>query len=277
MIDRLAVVVDDLLNFAVADTLKQDADVQRQAKRVAAFAVAFSFWALLFGVIYMAFGAPRSGLICVIASVPILASLLVVRCGLSPVLAGNLVCAGGWTALTALGAINGGWTAAPLLWYSALPVVSVLTSGVGWGCVWTLIPLASIAGFGALQWLGISFSKDLPLSSQLGFAFCVLLGLIACQFVMAWVRVGIEQRALLALHETNERLSSARQTLASLEASFGFSMSEWARVQREKAALERFVRLRFADHDADESALDDEDGAASDPDLQLHATELESD
>ncbi len=269
MIDKLAVVVDDLLNFVVADSLKQDADLQRQAKRVSAFAVAFTFWALLFGVIYMAFGATLSGLISMSASFPILASMLVVHRGLSPVLAGNLVCGGGWLALTALGAINGGWTAAPLLWYSALPVVSVLTSGVAWGCVWTLIPLTSIAAFGILQGLGVAFPNNLPLGSQLGFAFCALLGLIACQFVMAWVRVGIEQRALLALHETNERLDSARQTLASLEASFGFSMDEWARVQREKAALERFVRLRFGEHEAHESELDDEVGASSDSDLQL--------
>jgi hypothetical protein len=205
----------------------------------------------LFGCVYVYLGAPRSGLIAISAGIPILASLFAVRWGVSPVVGGNLVCASGWLALTALGAINGGWTASPLLWYSALPVVSVLTSGVGWGIVWTAIPLVSVAVMGALQVGGMTFPIELPPATRLEFAFSALLGLIACQFVMAWVRVGIEQRALLALQETNERLRKARQTLATLEESFGFSMEEWARVQREKAALEHFVRLRFGDSDVD--------------------------
>jgi hypothetical protein len=128
---------------------------------------------------------------------------------------------------------------------------------VGWGIVWTVIPLVSVGLLGALQAWGIAFPNELPPATRLEFAFSALLGLIACQFVMAWVRVGIEQRALLALQETNERLRKARETLALLETGFGFSMDEWARVQREKAALERFVRLRFGDSDV-ELALADE-------------------
>ncbi len=257
MTTRLAVSIDELLNGAIAEVWKSDADTQRQAKRVAAFAIAFAFWAVLFGCFYVYLGAPRSGLIAISAGVPILASLFVVRLGASPAVGGNLVCASGWMALTALGAINGGWTASPLMWYSALPVVAVLTAGVGWGIVWTVIPLVSVAVLGALQTWGVTFPIELPPATRLEFAFSALLGLIACQFVMAWVRVGIEQRALLALQETNDRLRKARQTLDLLETSFGFSMEEWARVQREKAALERFVRLRFGDDEADEEEISD--------------------
>jgi hypothetical protein len=86
----------------------------------------------------------------------------------------------------------------------------------------------------------------------LWFACCVLAGLVACQYIMAWLRVGLEQRALLALQETNASLIEVRQTLAHLKAGFGFSMDDWARLQREKAALERFVRLRFGDVDVAE-------------------------
>jgi hypothetical protein len=255
MIDRAAAWVNDALDCVIAERLKQDADIQRQAKRVAAFAIAFLFWTLVFGAVYAMFGAPRSGLIVIAACLPILGSLLAVRCGRTPVFAGNLLCAAGWSALTASGAINGGWTSSALAWYTTLPVVSALTSGALWGLVWTVIPLASIALFAAFQWLGIEFSNELPPASQLGFAFCVLAGLIVCQFVLAWLRLGIEQRALMALQETNASLIQARKTLAILREGFGFSMDDWAKLQREKEALQRFFRLRFGDADVEECDL----------------------
>jgi hypothetical protein len=272
MIDRAAVRLDEWLDFVVADTLKDDADVHRQAKRVAAFGVAFSLWALLFGAIYYAFGAPYSSLIVIAACVPIFGGLVAVRSGFSPVVAGNLICCGGWAALTAAAAINGGWTASPLLWYSALPVVSVLTSGAAWGLVWTVIPLAGLTFLALLQKWGVDFTYELPQANRLRFEFYALAGLVVCQFVVAWVRVGIEQRALLALRETNERLRKARETLALLETGFGFNMDEWARVQREKAALERFVRLRFGLDKAD--ALVDE---ADDVDIRPQLAEADVD
>ena len=169
-------------------------------------------------------------------SLPVFASLVAVRCGFSPTVAGNLMCASGWAALTGAAILNGGWTASPLLWYSTLPVVSLLTSGAAWGFFWTLIPLAAIAALAGCYRYGIEFPTELSPQNELAFAACVLAGLVVCQFVLAWLRVGLEQRALLALRETNAKLDEARKTLATLKAGFGFSMDEWARLQREKAA-----------------------------------------
>ena len=92
---------------------------------------------------------------------------------------------------------------------------------------------------------------------------CALAGLVVCQFVLGWLRVGIEQRALLALHETNASLVQARTALASLKTGFGFSMGEWTKLQREKAALERFVRLKFGDVEVRDCDLPSDVGAAS--------------
>jgi hypothetical protein len=248
MVERAAAWVSDFLDRVVGRG-QRDADTQRQAKRVAGFAIAFVFWTLLFGGVYSAFGAPISGLIVFAASLPIFGSLVAVRCGSAPALAGNMMCATGWCALTGTAILNGGWTSSALFWYSTIPVASLLTSGAVWGLVWTLIPLVSIAGLAACYWLGIEFANELSPSSQLWFACSVLAGLVACQYVMAWLRVGLEQRALLALQETNASLVEARKTLAVLKAGFGFSMDDWAKLQREKAALERFVRLRFGDVD----------------------------
>lgn len=71
-------------------------------------------------------------------------------------------------------------------------------------------------------------------------------------------RWSIGQRALLALQETHASLAEARKTLAILKAGFGFSMDDWARLQREKAALERFVRLRFGDVDVADRVVPDD-------------------
>ena len=55
MVEQAAAWVNDLLDGVVGPT-KRDADTQRQAKRVAGFAIAFVFWTLLFGGVYTAFG-----------------------------------------------------------------------------------------------------------------------------------------------------------------------------------------------------------------------------
>lgn len=258
MTSRVVVFVNDLLDFAVAKRWRDDADCNRQAKRIAAFSISFVFWTSLFGAIYVVLGAPLSGLIVLVTCLPILGSLATVRCGFSPVLAGNLLCATGWATLTATAVLNGGWSSPSLLWYTTLPVVSVLTCGVSWGLLWTVIPLGSLAILAVLPTLGVEFANELPSTSTTPFAFAVLAGLVTCQFVLAWVRVGIEQRALLALQETTARLANTREALAEIELGFGFSVDEWGKLQRQKAALERFVRLRFGDVDLDEhsSAMD---------------------
>jgi len=71
------------------------------------------------------------------------------------------------------------------------------------------------------------------------------------------VRVGVEQRALAALHEARRRLSDVRRHMATLQAVYGFSMDDWARLQREKAALERFVRVKYGQLDLVDLALED--------------------
>jgi hypothetical protein len=264
MVDRAAAWVNDFLDRVVGRA-ERDADTQRQAKRVAGFTIAYVFWTFLFGAVYTAFGAPISGVIVFAASLPIFGSLVAVRCGFSPAVAGNMMCVSGWCALTGSAVINGGWTSSALFWYSTIPVASLLTSGAAWGLVWTLIPLASIAGLAACHWQGIVFANELSPSSQLWFACCVLAGLVACQFILAWLRVGLEQRALMALQETNASLIEARKTLALLKAGFGFSMDDWAKLQREKAALERFVRLRFGDADVAERDVPEDAASPAGP------------
>ncbi len=196
----------------------------------------------------------------------IFGSLAALKRGRSPAFCGNVLCAAGFIPLTALAFGGGGWGASPLLWYTVLPVVSVLTSGVAWGGVWTLISLAGLSMFVVSDAMGIEFPQELSHDNQWALAFLVTAGLVICQFVMACVRVGIEQKALAALHEANARLTKARRHLAALEAGYGLSPLAWTKLKREKAALEYALSRRVDDSDLDED-LDrsdvDDDGLES--------------
>jgi hypothetical protein len=248
---------DAFLDFVVHDDLRRDADVFRQAKRVAVFAVAFTLWAVLYAGIYLLLDSPRCALICIGACPLLLASLVTLRRGLSPAYGCNLVCCGGLFPLSGLAYLSGGWTAAPLLWFSVLPVVAVLTAGVGWGLVWTIIPMAMLGAFAGAEVSGFQFTRDMTGQMERDFAFMVLMGLIVCQFVLAWIRVGIEQRALAALREANKKLAESRRCAEELEAGFGFSLEEWTKLRREKAALEHFIKLRVGPMELEDDALDD--------------------
>jgi hypothetical protein len=118
--------------------------------------------------------------------------------------------------------------------------------------------IASIGLFALASALGVSFPQQFSPQDLKVFGFTLVVGLVVCQFVMAVVRVGVEQRALAALHEARRRLSDVRRHMATLQAVYGFSMDDWARLQREKAALERFVRVKYGQLDLVDLALEDD-------------------
>jgi len=245
------------LDWVVSDDLRRDADVFRQAKRVAVFAVAFTLWAALYAAIYLLLGSPRCAWICLTASLFLWSSLVALKRGLSPAYGCNLVCCGGFFPLSGLAYFGGGWSAAPLLWFSVLPVVAVLTAGIGWGLVWTVLPMAMLGAFAGAAAAGFVFPQELTGLVARDFSFLVLMGLITCQFVLACVRVGIEQRALAALRDANKKLAESRRCAEELEAGFGFSLEEWTKLRREKAALEHFIKLRVGPMELENDALDD--------------------
>ena len=112
----------------------------------------------------------------------------------------------------------------------------------------------SLSLFAAVHAMGINLPQELPQASQPVFTFLVIAGLIICQFILMGIRVGIEQRALLALREANEGLLKAHLHLASLDAGFGFSPQAWEKLKREKAALEYALSLRLDDSDLEDEA-----------------------
>ena len=260
MISRL---LNCVSNHLVPDSLRQDPEVYRRAKWVASFDAAFIFWAAAFAGLYCTLASVRCGLLALLAVLPMLESLAALKRGKSPAWCGNLLCLGGWASLTAIGAITGGSTAPALFWYTCLPFVAILTGGIGWGILWTAISFVTLLVFVGLEWFGFQLPLDVPPEHTKTLYFAVLSGLVACHFVLASLRVGIEQRARDALDEANRRLSQARETLETLEKSFDFSVEEWERMKREKRAREFAERML---HDPAER-VDDADVEELDADL----------
>jgi hypothetical protein len=256
---NLAAIVDSLSDRVVPPVLRRDLDVFRLAKRVAVFDVAFIFWTVLFAAVYVGLGSTRCGLLTLLAVPPILASLFVLERGQSPTFCGNLLCLGGWLALTSLGFVNGGSTAPPLLWFTCLPAVAVLTAGPVWGFVWTMIPVATIGGFALAEVNGTQFSNELAPDALHVFLVAALAALVVCQFVLVAVRVGIEDRAQRALREASRQLLQVRKDMATLKAAFGFSLEDWTKLQREKTALEQLLKYKLEGADPDDADLEDDD------------------
>lgn len=244
----------------VPPSLRADAEVHQKAKRVAAFDIVCLFWALLFASIFALAASTRSGLAVLVAAPGIVCSLSALRLGRSPTLCGNIACFAGWSALTLVALVSGGASAPPLFWYTTLPFLAIHTAGVASGVAWTAIPLVSIAALAAAEAAGVRFPQDVPVAQQKTLYFLVLSCLVICHFVFAWLRVGSEQRARLALREANRRLAAAREVRKTLELGFGLSIEEWEKTKREKLVLERLLAQRTEDADeSDEWDLDDDE------------------
>jgi hypothetical protein len=254
-------------NHLVPESLRQDPEVYRRAKWVAAFDAAFIFWTVMFAGLYGALASTRCGMVTLLAVLPMLQSLAALKRGKSPAMCGNLLCFGGWISLTALAGITGGSSAPALFWYTCLPFVAILTAGVRWGIFWTVISFGTLLCFAIAESLGIRLPNDVPAENTKTLYFSVLSGLVVCHFVLASLRVGIEQRARDALEDANRRLSQARQTLETLEKSFDFSIEEWERVKRERRAREFVEKVLNSDDEFVGGELEEIDGDSSDTDL----------
>ncbi len=241
----------------IAAPLRADAEVYRHAKRVVLFDLAYLVWVCAFAAFLAALGSPRCGLITLWCTLPILASLRTIGQGGSPTMAANVLCLGGWTTLTAISLLLGG-AVAPLIWLVNMPLIAVMTCGLAWGIAWTIIPLATVVAIALARAWAAPLPSELSAGAVTVFEFVALGGILACMLWVAALRVGVEQRARIALSEANRRLAQAREDLLALEEGFGFSMTEWENLKREKAALEFAMQARL---DCDREVLSETDAS----------------
>jgi very-short-patch-repair endonuclease len=210
----------------------------------------------------VALGAIWSGAVTLGTALPITASLMLQKRGRSPGFCANVGIAGACLTLTGLAALNGGLEGPSLLWYTVLPVVAVLASGATSGVIWTIACTACLVGFAIAEACGVVFPQELSPSSLALFKLAVVMGLVVCHFVLAYVRVVIEVHASAALHEAKCELDESRRKFSRLEESRGYSVEQLWKLQKERAALIRFIRFKYGEFDrqfeANDDAMDDE-------------------
>lgn len=229
-------------NRLIPASLREDQSVYRQARRVAAFDLAFIGWIILFAGIYLWLGSQLAAGVLLAGGLAISGSLVALKYGYSPAFCGNLLCFPGWVTLTLLGILCGGGVTPGIMWYACLPVVSLLLCGPKAGIVWTSVALLSIGGFALADFLVVEFPHELTPTNLKILEFAGLAGLVACQFILVWVLVKLERRARRALTDTNRRLVTIRAELESVQASFDFPMAEWAKLYQEKQDLEKQLK-----------------------------------
>lgn len=229
----------------------------RQAKRLVIFdyvllACAVGYWAA-----YAAFGCPSSAWIALSTAISVSLSLVLVKRNWPPVVCGNVVTAGGWLTLTWLAFLNGGITGPSLVWYSVLPVVAVLTASALSGAIWTAVCTLCLAGFASSEYLGLLFHQELSAAGLELFRSVALVGLVVYHFIMACVRIRIENRALAALEAAHVELHEMRDKFSRLENSRGYSAEELWKLERERTALLQFIRFKYREFDRDFTPMED--------------------
>jgi diguanylate cyclase (GGDEF)-like protein len=227
---------------ALADELaaqhqRRGPEVCRTANRLVAFSLAMLLWVPVFAIIYTVLDAPVASNIILSGGALLLGNLLLLRRGVSAVVCGNLLTAAAWYVYTSLALLTGNLQAPVMVWFSTLPILSVLLCGNRWGAFWTFIAALTACAFAAAHEFGLS----LPIKISPGGLFFLqlsgLVGLMLCVYLLVSVLKRMEFGAREALRDANCKLEqqAATDALTGIPNRHRFEQvleQEWARHKR---------------------------------------------
>lgn len=238
----MAPIVRDFWNHLIPIELRRDADVFRQAKRIAAFDLAMLIWVIVFTAIYYALGAPTCAGTVAFSGVVLVVILLALRRGESPALCSSLFCCTGWCVYTNLAVFNGGAGSPPTMWYVSIPVLSLFLCSTRAAAFWTFASVLAIAGFALARECGLECPNELTPAGERFLDFAGLVGLVACVYILVSVLTKMEHNARQTLHEANRRLEFQASTddLTGIANRRRFDRTleqEWSRHERMQQSL----------------------------------------
>jgi diguanylate cyclase (GGDEF)-like protein len=201
-----------LANELIARQPHDEPETLRCAGRVAAFSLAMLVWVPVFAVIYTALAAPVCSNIILFGGMLLLGVLLLLRRGVAPEICGNLLTLAAWYVYTALALLTGGLAAPVMVWYSTLPILSVLLSGARSGIFWTAASALTVGAFAVVQEAGLRLPIEVTAWGLRVLQLAGLVGLLSCVYLLVSVLKKLEFGARQALYDANRRLAQQALT-----------------------------------------------------------------
>ncbi len=207
-----------------------------------AFGLAMLFWVPVFAVIYTLLGAPICTNILLSGAALLMGIFMFLRRGASAELCGNLLTGAAWYVYTALAVLTGGLWAPAVIWFSTLPVLSVLLSGPRSGVFWTIWSAITVASFATIEWLGWSLPIELGPQGIFVIQTSGLAGLLMCIYLLVSVLKKMEFNARRELRDANTKLERQAATdgltgIPNRHCFDGVLAREWSRHERSELPL----------------------------------------
>jgi PAS domain S-box-containing protein len=196
----------------------------RRARLTLAFGWTLISLAVVYAAILHSMRSPISGAALIAGAAVGFVSLSIMRRTGSSLVAGNLLTAAFFGALTCLACRLGGHLAHSLAWYAGVPVIALSTAGRRSGLFWFATTLLSLTAFYALYCSGCPFPNDLsPYQYQL-LGLLSWVGLVALTVSLALVYETTVHRTLAELKRAEYQALQERNfsdaTIASLPGIF---------------------------------------------------------
>jgi diguanylate cyclase (GGDEF)-like protein len=220
----------------------QDPDSVAQASRVVAFGLAMLFWVPVFAFIYTLLGAPICANVILSGAALLMGIFMLLRRGASPEVCGNLLTGAAWYVYTALAVLTGGMWAPVVIWFSTLPVLSVLLSGPQSGAFWTIWSAATVGMFAIVDWGGWLLPIEINRSGMFVIQTSGVVGLLLCVFLLVSLLKKMEYRARSELRDANTKLERQAATdgltgIPNRHCFDGVLAREWSRHERSELPL----------------------------------------
>ncbi len=194
--------IHNILDWGIPETLRSDREAMNRCQRVVAFDLALMFCAVIYTGIFQALHAPKSSAITVLAGVLLLGNLRLLRSGFSVRFCGHAVTAIGWGAYTCIGCVNGGHHSPATIWYTSIPILSVVLTGARGGVLWSLAAMAAVVGFYTAKVCRVPVPQELTPWTLQFLEIAGFIGLLGCLLTLVLTFDRGERKA-------RERLSCA--------------------------------------------------------------------
>ncbi|MFN3195229.1 MAG: adenylate/guanylate cyclase domain-containing protein [Chlorobiota bacterium] len=195
------------INWFIPDKYKESEDSERKARyfvNACTFTTAFSFFYFLVS-LFFKMEMPMWAMVhntVAIGSLP-----FYLRRGLSISILGNLFIFLGTLGVTWTLFFTGGFTSGTIVWYTVLPIASLLLINKNSSYVWTAVCMAFVIMFGILKIMDVQLENQIPLEHLHVFNLSAIGGVVLMLFLIALIFETTRDNAYKQLRNKNKLLS----------------------------------------------------------------------